>query len=565
MVARKKEPPRDIVSVRLDDVESINSRLRTRLRLIVDNTPSGPYGPAQILANCGGSFGAFLPWWRFKVRDEVGGQQPVRTLDALWSGQRDLVELMDDRSDPLYQWGPWIFALKAGKLGFSELECAFDAYSAIFRGANARVHIFSRDLEAAKEMLRIVRFGLTRLPPWFGVRLNRRGEAGADNTTSLRFRMGRDDERVIKSYPTGENISIDTSAHHVHLDELANHKKSKAVWEDVQTTVAQDGGTLHIVTRGNGEDAFIQGLWDASVAGRNKLRAFFAPWTARDDRDAAWYQAEADNNTLVGLQQWAPETPADCLAGDAENDYLPITVWDACFDPDLPPLQPGPGEQGIVLALDAAVKHDTFAVVAATRHPEHPNPCGRTHEHPAIRAVKVWKPELGVGHEVDFDAAEGWIRCLCQGGCPGDASAGIEAHPRYGMWVDPATNRREGCGACAAGIMIPPHNVFRIVYDPSQLAQMAQRLRRDGVAEVMEFSQQQLRVEADVGLRMAVIQRHLAHRGDAALREHVGNARAKLQAREDSKLRIVKKDDKRRIDAVVAASMAVYEVLRLYL
>ena len=43
------------------------------------------------------------------------------------------------------------------------------------------------------------------------------------------------------------------------------------------------------------------------------------------------------------------------------------------------------------------------------------------------------------------------------------------------------------------------------------------------------------------------------------------NARAKLQPGQDSKMRIVKRDDKRRVDGAVAASMAVDECLRLYL
>lgn len=567
MVARKKDPPPAPMLVRADRLQQLRARGLLQLRLIVDNTPSGPYGPAQILANCGDSFLAFLPWWKFKVRDVVGRNQPVRAFDELWRGQHALAELMDDRHDPRYQNGPWIFALKAGKLGFSELECAYDAYVARFRGPNTRVHIFSRDLEASKEMLKIVRFGLTHLPPWFGVRLARRSEPGGDNTTSLRFRVGIDDERVIKSYATGEHIGVDQSCHHAHVDEWAHMLHKKEVWENVQTTVAQDGGSLHIVTRGAGDDATVRETWDAAVAGTSELRPFFSPWQGRDNRDAEWLEREARKNTVVGLQHFAPETPEEALMGDEANDFLPILSWDACLDPGLAPLMPGDQGDPLVAAVDAAITGDSFAIVVVSRHPDHPNPCGRSHGDPAVRAVKVWKPEQFAGGRINFRVAEGWLRTLCEGGCPGDPTAGIEAHPLYapGGSTPPEWSRRQDCAACVAGATILRHNVFKVVYDKFQLEDMMQRFRQDGVVTVGEFDQGSDRLVADAGLRALVIQRRLAHNGDRTLREHIENARAKLQANEDSKLRIIKKDAKRRVDAAVAASMATDEVLRLYL
>jgi phage terminase large subunit-like protein len=55
----------------------------------------------------------------------------------------------------------------------------------------------------------------------------------------------------------------------------------------------------------------------------------------------------------------------------------------------------------------------------------------------------------------------------------------------------------------------------------------------------------------------------VSHNGDPNLREHVLNARAKLQKDEDSKLRMVKKAPNRKIDLAVAASMAIKRILYL--
>ncbi len=580
-----------------DEWERIRPRVMAALVQRKLSRPQGDRTPAEILADCAKDFGAFLPFWKFKNRDTG----KVITFEKLWKGQERLVWAMmgkweefaklpedeqrlpraDGHIDPListiirnkapqYPNGPWLFMLKSGKLGFTELECAYDAWVALFRGTNARVHIFSRDLSAAKEVLRIVRYGLLHLPAWFSVRIPR-DEADSNTTTSLRLVMGPDDERTIKSYATGENISIDQVAQHVHLDEFAHMKARKGIWEDVQTTVAP-GGTLHIVTRGAGADTFIEDMWQAAKEGNHEVVAFFAPWHWRDDRDQEWYEREANKNTMVGIAHFAPSTDTDALMGDEDNDYISPGVWAACHDPYLPPIM-WLDENGnlqvtrdpLVMALDAAVTGDSFAAVIAGRHPAHEPPCFRTPADPAIRGVKVWRPEQ-FGGTIPFNVVEGWIRAVCQGGCPG--GEGIEAHPRYpaSASVPEVWQERPDCPSCRAGITMPALNIIRVTYDQYQLADMVQRLNGEGVWQSSKaFDQGRARLVADSGLYALALTHRVAHDGDEILAEHVRNARAKLQPNEDSKMRIVKKDDKKRIDAAVAASMAVEEVLRLYL
>jgi hypothetical protein len=116
-----------------------------------------PHQSSELEA-CQHSFRHFLPYWQFTNREtgEIG------SLAAPWTGQVQLAELIESE--------PWIFALKAGKLGFTELECAYDGWVARFRQLNARVHLFSRDARAAQDLLSYVRFGLTHLPEWMQLR-----------------------------------------------------------------------------------------------------------------------------------------------------------------------------------------------------------------------------------------------------------------------------------------------------------------------------------------------------------------------------------------------------------
>ncbi|MGD0205128.1 MAG: terminase TerL endonuclease subunit [Dehalococcoidia bacterium] len=485
-----------------------------------------PHQSSELEA-CRHSFRHFLPYWQFTNREtgEIG------SLAAPWTGQVQLAELIESE--------PWIFALKAGKLGFTELECAYDGWVARFRQLNARVHLFSRDARAAQDLLSYVRFGLTHLPEWMQLR-PMCDEPGGDTITSLKLFAGPDDIRTIVSYAAGPHVAIDQTATHSHVDELAHMPFPEKTWSAIQTTIAPNG-SCHIVTRGAGDGNFVATLWSATESGESRLFPFFAPWDARPDRDRAWREKQSATLPYQGFLHFAPECPEDALAGDETAIYIPLEVWDRCYDPGLPLLMPG-DRTPIVLGVDAAVTGDMFAVVAVSRHPHRP-------DDPAIRACRAWRPSDS-GGRIDFDDVERFIRFLCNGGCPG-------GHPRE--------MPHPSCEACAAGdFSVPRHNVVEIVYDPYQMEDMAQRLRRDGVAWCGEFSQTAERLVADGLLHKLALRGALAHHGDPLLREHIGNARAKL-SNEDSRMRIIKRAPGRRIDLAVAASMAVKQILYLNL
>lgn len=515
-------------------------------KTMIDLEVEGQWKPE--IERCGQSFIHFSRYWQFTARDTGA----ILSMANMWPGQQTFAQAMET-----YRW---IFALKAGKLGFTELECAYDAWAAMFAQERAIVHIFSKNGESAQEILDWVRFGIRHLPEWMRpVILD--DIAGADTQKSIKFAVpwskSIDDVRQIRSFNTDKSVAIDRVSTHAHVDELSHMLHAEKVWGSIVTTIAE-GGSCHIVTRGAGDHVYTAQLWRAAKSGSadlgngRKIHPVFVNYTGRPGRDEAWRTQEAQNMTPSALRYFAPETDEDAISGEDTEDFIPIDLWDRCEDRNLPPLIPGDMGTKLVVAMDAATTGDCFAVVVTSRHPNRPND-------PAIRAVRIWEPSMFSDKRIDYSVVERWIRTLCLGGCTGKMTS-------HGIDVHPVNDPDPSCPACNDPAQrIPRHNVICLVYDPFQLENMTQRLRKESVAWCEPFPQMQQRLQADRQLRDVIVEMRLSHNGDPVMRQHIRNSRAKIQIDDNSKLRIVKKTQDLKIDGAVAASMAVYQTLYLRL
>jgi hypothetical protein len=543
------------------------------------NCNEHPNKDDELLA-CERSFRHFLRHWRFIDR-ETG---VVLTFATLWEGQEEIVSEMELH--------PQLVLLKAGKLGASELECAFDGWRSRFGGANARVNIFSMDRPAAEQMLTIVRFGLEHLPEY--MRFGLHHGAGADNTDQVIYRAGSEDLRLIRSYAPTKKASIDVSSQHVHLDELARMPFPEETYSAVESTVAP-GGTFHIVSRGQGAQNFLTRLFRQAKEGASVMRAVFMPWSkrprhpegevmrekvARGEITAAraWYlEQEAAFPTTSQLWYFAPETEEQALAGAAEDAFIDISRWDSCYEPTLPSLQPG-DPIPVVLSLDAGVTNDVFAATLVSRNPANV-------EQPALRGFKAWVPRPGEV-QVDFDDPDAWIRTICRGGCIAEHHNGVGGAPSDGQVCSVHPERRfphaltpggPGCAGpgvpcphCAADRRIPRLNIVQIVYDRYELVDMTQGLMRDGIAWCEPMDQGTERTEADTALKTHLLQRDLVHHIDPAdqdnlMRVHVQGAKGKVPAGDDNRVRIEKRDARSKVDLLVSLSMGVARCMYLRL
>ncbi len=256
------------------------------------------------------------------------------------------------------------------------------------------------------------------------------------------------------------------------------------------------------------ENASLFMYWDTGVTARRM------PWQLGEIGEEYYRTEEHD------LPQAAFLRLHHNLWVGGESTFVPIEAWDACYDPELPPLLPG-DKTPIVLAVDAATTHDCFAIVAISRHPKH-------RDEVAIRARRKWDPAEEGGY-VEYSQPEEMLREYCK-----------------------------------------LYNVVQICYDPYQLEDMMQRLRKEGIAWCEPFPQSQDRLKADRQLYDLIVHRNLHHNeapdgANPVLREHLMNANVKLQKDQDSTMRIVKKAGNRKIDLAVAMSMGAARCLYLLL
>lgn len=192
----------------------------------------------------------------------------------------------------------------------------------------------------------------------------------------------------------------------------------------------------------------------------------------------------------VHRNQWSVSTSA----------FVPIEWWDACRVDNLPPMDKN---APVILAADAAVSSDSFGLVMVSG--------SKGGENYAVRYTNAWRPPRN--GKIAFEDVENEILRL-----------------------------------------ITEYNVVELVYDPYQLEDMMGRLKRRLVARVFPFNQGKPRLIADKALFDLIRDRHIQHRGEVDLREHIGNANS---AAENDKLRIVKRSELLKIDLAVCLSMAV--------
>jgi hypothetical protein len=313
----------------------------------------------------------------------------------------------------------------------------------------------------------------------------------------------------------GPNLSF------VHMDEFRRHKTAAAL-------KVFDGRV-----RIPGPNDEPPQIYITTTPRKHWLYEYFGPLKEDDEREA--FKADSLVVTLLTIENADNLVPgfADSRAQtltaaearvllnaewediDTGQRFLPsMLLWDACLE-ELPPLTE---YEPMVVALDAAVVNDCFAMVGVTRHPVR-------EEVVAIRFVQVWEPK---GHALDYQGTED---------DPGPERVLRQLTERY--------------------------NVMCVVYDPFQLHDMATRLAREGVAWFKEFGQGAPRLESDQQLLSLISQRRLAHDGGKTLRQHIDNADRKLD--DKGKLRIVKRVQSLKVDASVAAGMAAHQCLRLRL
>ncbi len=453
-------------------------------------------------------------------------QQPIQLLPHQ-------ISILNYALDPINDFQTIVYSTvkKSGKTAIAALVARWVAET---WGSHTEVYLVANDLEQAKGRIYQSAINSIELTP--GYSMTRKELTGqwkiVENRGALHI-PSHSIMRAVSSDYKGEAGSNPTATFWSELWGYAS-EASHRLWDELTPVPTRKRSIRYVETYAGyeGESDLLEALYKLGLDGKqlthddidwpfpdrppiyiNKKARMFMYWDQGEiARRMPWQTPEYYEAQATTLRPLAFQRLHLNYWTSSVSEFIPIEWWDSCKS-DLPPLD---ARTPIVLGVDAATTSDCCAIVGVSRHP-------RAHTDVALRLLRVWTPPKG--NTIDLTlTVETAIREICS---------------RY--------------------------NVTQIAYDAYQLHKMMTDLKRDGIAWCKPFSQATDRSVADKQLFDLIRDRRIAHEGQDDLRDHVRNCAAKQNRDEDTKLRIIKKSQERKIDLVIALSMASYECLRLYL
>ena len=233
------------------------------------------------------------------------------------------------------------------------------------------------------------------------------------------------------------------------------------------------------------------------------------PWQTRDYYAAQAGEMRPEVFDRLHRNKWVSSVSA----------FIPKEWWTACRPLPEDGIEPLTLNDPIVVAIDASVSGDCTAMVAVSRHPIRRSDT-------VARLARSWTPPAH--GKMDYGAPEGLKETLKE-------------------WIR-------------------KYNVVQVAYDPYQLHDVMTELRQTDDVWAREFSQGDERMIADFGLYTDIRDRRIVDDTQSPeLLEHLQNAGARIPKDSNTKLRIVKKSEDKKIDLAVCLSMARAECKRLML
>lgn len=301
-------------------------------------------------------------------------------------------------------------------------------------------------------------------------------------------------------------------------------KAAQTLWSETTLSPLKYGRSLRIgesYAGYNGDSPILETLYETGV--KNGQQIDISHHVAECDRDKVSGLEIYRNGRMLALWNTKPRcswqtdeyyiqeagslTPSEFNRlhrnqwSETTEAFIPIDWWKACKVDSLPPQD----RRSVVIGVDAAVENDCFAVVAV----------GRIGMKVQVRECKIWYPPKN-GQINLADVETELLRLFKQ------------------------------------------YAVIEVAYDPYQMASMAQRLR--GNVFWKPFLQGAPRLVADKRLYDMIRDRQVEHLDEfPELTQHIINADRKPE--DSDKLRIIKRTQQGKIDAVIAMSMSVDRIM----
>jgi phage terminase large subunit-like protein len=422
--------------------------------------------------------------------------------------QRDIIHAVLDEPRPRQA----LVSIPAGN-GKSTLAAALGLYGLLADGVEgAQVLVVASDGRQARIILNTAR-RMVELDPALYARVQIFKDHLLEPHTDSRFMALPADPGALQGWDPSMAL-IDEL--HVVTDDTFEAMAARAGKRDRSLLLA-----ISTPPRATQDDSVMRRLVDHGREGGDPsfcFREYAAPAGCALDDEAAWAVANPALDDFLHRDALRATLPPKMREAafrryrlgqwvTVEDAWLPDGAWAACADP-LSPI--GDGAE-VVIALDGSFSRDCTALVAAT-----------VTDRPHVHLYRLWEaPEGARDWRVPVVAVEDAIRDAC------------------GRW-----------------------RVLEVAADPFRWQRSLEVLDGDGIP-VSEFFQTAARMgPATARFYQLVVDGELTHDGDPALARHVANAILKADSR-GARLAKEHKDSKRRIDAAVAAVMAVHRAAEL--
>ncbi len=422
---------------------------------------------------------------------------------VVYDEQRTVIDTMTHRTDGMFNYSTWLWSQpkKSGKTTI----CAGLALWWAWQIPNGQVYVIGNDQKQADSRLfRVIEYAVKHHPVM------------KDHARVVRYKIELSNGTVIEALPvdpTGEAGSNPTAIIYTEAWGFTGNK-AELMWSEMALSPTRKGQSFILVESyagHKGQSVILERLYNNVVDESNAIDPDHEIYAKPDDGIIAYWctrRVMPWQNGPIADEYYRNERhhklPSEYDRqhnnrwADSTNVFITQSQWDAC----LGEMPEAVESRRWVIGVDAAVSGDCFAIVATTYYE------GKIY----VPRVWVWyPPEDG---KIDFREPDKLLRDL-----------------------------------------IEQRKTDTIVYDPYQLEKLMADLRRDNLAWIIEFSQGADRLKSDKRLRDSISQELLVHNGDPLLTEHVLNADAKVD-KDETRLRIVKRQEKLKIDAAVALSMA---------
>ena len=242
--------------------------------------------------------------------------------------------------------------LKARQIGFSTLAAAFAFWLAFFWPDRFIVMLSKTEREATK-LLGKAKYIYKFMPQWLKL-------LGPELISNNVLKMAFDNDSIIESLPSANEPARGESVYLAIIDEMAFLPNPEQAWASIEP-IADVGGRVICLSTAKGEGNIFYTLWQGSQNGTNRFHGIFFPWSANNDRDQAWYDAQAmelppwqlhqeypsnpeeafirsgrpvfDVDTLMRFVPERPKTGYNKKASDIRNAYMfessggPLSIW----------------------------------------------------------------------------------------------------------------------------------------------------------------------------------------------------------------------------------------------